>query len=246
MANFKQGIVALYDSNTQTAIVNDRWGNTYENVGVPFKRYDLAQGAFSCTPPTSGATCLFGQSDVGDWYIIAIVNGPINIDGDSSPDSNPLNIPLNRTARNSTIGNTKAGNSIDTTSMQAEFVKSDSLYKIKMTPIFYSCWHLVNMLWENMCNAFSFISAGFDLIVNVDGAYNTDTVITARRTTGEKNGVPCLELDIGKTADIVKIKVNGEDFLHLDADKNVTIVAKDIKLTADNVDLSACKAVKLP
>lgn len=250
----RRGIVTAYDPNTMTATVVPYDGSgILQNVVCQFSRYDPRNGAYAVTPPSINAPCLFTQA--GEETFILGTFSPINVNADTNGQVlSPTNATINRgpsTMRNS---GTLPGNPSATTSMGAEETFTDNMKKIIMSPgKLASIWNMLNCIWENWCSIFRLRSGPADIFCEVDTSDNTNTTINVRRTVEERTGTSVVNLNIGKDADVIQLNINGVEFLHVDADRNTTITAKNVTLNgtnitfnADNFDCLNVSSVKLP
>ena len=117
-----------------------------------------------------------------------------------------------------------------------------------------SVWTLLNCIWENVCSIFRLRAGGVDVFCEVDGNNNTNTTINVRRTVSEReNDMSVINLQMGQDAGIITLNINGNEFLHVDAERNTTITAKRVTLNGTQIifngetfDCLNVDAVKLP
>ena len=238
MGSVELGIVNAYDPATCTAEVTSYDGvNRYYNVGVSMSSYDTANGVYSYTPPSIGAPCLF--TTVGGETFIIGQYAPPNIG--YAPDTiSPISTTVNRAVDE--MGKTDdhlPGDWQMTSQSGAEISFRNMLFSIKMNPLFYSVWNILNGIWDNMCNIFKFKSSGADVSVNVDEAGNTNTSIQVRTSSSQADGTPAVDLQIGADAGVILLKINGNNFCHIDENRHVILETDDIDLTAKDVHVTA-------
>lgn len=249
-----RGIITGYDPATLTATITP-----YNNSGIisdaacPVTRYDPASGAFSITPPNIGAPCVYMDAG-GETYILGMFPPP-NINGmDNANVKSPLNASVNRTPTGMRNNGTLPGNPSATNAMGSEESFTDMMKKIIMSPgKLSSIWTLLNCVWENVCSIFRLRAGGVDVFCEVDSNNNTNTTINVRRTVGERQGTNVINLEMGQNAGIIRLNINGNEFLHIDADRNTTITAGNCTLNARSIVFNAEEfnclnvgAVKLP
>jgi hypothetical protein len=249
-----RGIVTGYDPNTMTATIVPYDGSgVLQNVVCQFSRYDPRNGAFAITPPSINSPCLFTRT--GEETFILGTFPPINANAESNNSvSSPLNATVNRGPSAMRNSGTLPGNPSATTSMGAEETFTDNMKKIIMSPgKLASIWNLLNCIWENWCSIFRLRSGPADVFCEVGTDDTTNTTINVRRTAGERSGISVVNLNIGQTADVIQLNINGAEFLHVDADRNTTITAKNVNLTGTNItfngdtfDCLNVSSVKLP
>ena len=245
--NLRPAVVTGYDPNTMTATISpyDGSGNL-SNVSCPMNRCDPVNGAYAITPPSIGSPCWYTEYN-GEVSIISLFP-PLNINSDANTDlKSPLGATANRCPSDMANKATLPGNSSATNSMGSEESLTDMMKKIIMSPgKLSSVWNLLNGVWENVCSIFRLKAGGMDIEAEVDGANNTNTTIRFRRTVGERAGTSVVDLQIGQNAGIINLKINGNDFLHVDAARNVKLVASTISFTASEFNCMSVDSVKLP
>lgn len=254
-----RGIVAAYDKTRMTAIVVPYDGSaTLTDVACPFLRSDITNGAYSFTPPTVGSPCIYVKAG-GETYILAIYT-PVNLSGKNTAIS-PYGQSISRVPDAMTNADTLPGNTSSTNSLGSEESFTDTMKRIIMIPSkLSSIWNIVNCVWENVCTIFRLTAAGFDIKAECNSLDKTDTIIRVRRSVNENGGPSAITLVMGNTADVLSLAIDGSEILHIDGEKNVTInsanvvvktndvdwTAANIKIVANQVDMTECGAVKLP
>lgn len=248
-----RAIVNGYDPTTMTATITPYDGSgLIRNAVCQFSRYDPTNAAFSVTPPCIGAPCLYTQ--IGGETFILNTFPPMNINTEDNQNQSPLSAFQNRTPTEMSNNNTLPGNTSSTTSFGSEETLTDMTKKIIIVADkLSSIWNMLNCVWENICSIFRLRTAGVDVLCEVNEANETNTTINVRRTTGERTGVSVINLEMGTDADIITLKINDVEFLHIDAERNVTLTAKNIDVNALNINYNADEfnclnvgAVKLP
>lgn len=246
--------VVGYDSTTMTARISPYTGGSIiDNVVCPFTRNDPQSGAYSITPPSIGSQCLYTEI-LGEVIIIALFP-PANFNCITNKDrTSPLSATINRTPNDMLNVNTTPGNTSNTNALGSEEAFTDMMKKIIMSPgKLSSVWNLLNCVWANICSIFRLQSGGVDVFCEVDSNNNTNTTINVRRTVGEKETGSVINLQLGQDAGIITLNINGEEYLHADAERNTTITAKrvvlngtDIIFNGDTFNCLNVGAVKLP
>lgn len=226
MAAYKEGIVRLgvvnnYDPVTMTAEVTEFDGMTVlRNVSVLMQACDMGEGIYQYTPPTPGSHCYFtqvsGEATILGYYLPRNVNG-------ANGNEPTTNATISRTPGELLGSESTPGSWRVTSPAGAEISLKGLLYSIRMSPIFYTTWNLLNNVLEYMVDRFKFFSPAVDVNVDVDAAQETNTTVLVRSTVAERNGTPAVDLRIGKNAGIINLKINGADFLQVDAARNVTL-----------------------
>ena len=249
-----RGIVTAYDAKAMTATVMSYNGTSImRNVICPFDRYDPYNGAYSITPPSLNSPCLY--TEINGEYVILCLYSPVNLNSATNAKSNSsLGSYLNRTPSDMLNNNTMPGNTTATNAMGSEETFTDMMKRIIMAPgKLSSVWTLLNCVWENVCSIFRLRAGGVDVLCEVDQNNNTNTTINVRRTVGERTGTSVINLQMGQTAGIITLNINGNEFLHVDADRNTTITAKQVVLNGTDIIFNGetfnclnVDAVKLP
>lgn len=235
-----RGIVSGYDAKTCTAIVIPYNGSgILRDVICPFSRYDPVNGAYSVTPPCIGSPCIYVE-DGGETVILALYP-PANFNTEGTENVvSPFSSTISRTPTEMQNKNTLPGNPSATTSLGAEETFTDSMKKLILSPgKLSSVWNLLNCVWENVCSIFKLYSSGADVECDVDTENNTNTRIRVRRTVSEKESVSVIDLNLGKNADIIKLLIDGVEYLHIDAERNTSITAKAVTLNATTITFNA-------
>lgn len=240
-AKLNRGIITSYDPTTLTATITPyNNSGTISNAACPVTRYDPMSGAFSITPPNIGTPCVFVEVGDNEAYILSMFPPP-NINGmDNQNVKSPLNATVNRTPTGMRNNNTLPGNPSATNAMGSEETFTDMVKKIIMSPgKLSSIWNLLNCVWENVCSIFRLRAGGVDVFCEVDENNNTNTTINVRRTVSERQGTNVINLEMGQSAGIITLNINGNEFLHIDADRNTTITAANVTLNARNIVYNA-------
>lgn len=254
-----RGIVSAYDKTRMTAIVVPYDGTaTLTDVACPFLRSDATNGAYSFTPPTVGAPCIYVRAG-GETYIIALYT-PVNLTSDVVSVS-PYGQNISRIPEAMSNADTLPGNTSSTNALGSEECLTDVMKKIVMIPNrLSSIWNIVNCVWENVCTIFRLSAAGFDIKAECSALNKTDTIVRVRRSTNEQGGPAAITLVMGNTADVLALSIDGSELLHIDGNKNIILntanvkvntdtvdwTANNINITANTVDMTQCGAVKLP
>lgn len=252
----ERGIVLNYDPASMTATVASYNGaSMHKNVVCPFNRYDWFNGAFSITPPALNSPCLY--TEIKGEYIILCTFPPVNVNAktNAAKISSPVGATINRAPSQMRNANTLPGNPSATNAMGSEETFTDMMKRIIMAPgKLSSVWTLLNCIWENVCSIFRLRAGGVDVFCEVDGNNNTNTTINVRRTVSEReNDMSVINLQMGQDAGIITLNINGNEFLHVDAERNTTITAKRVTLNGTQIifngetfDCLNVDAVKLP
>lgn len=238
------GIVNSWDPETMTAEISRFDGSSHiANATVIMQSCDIGNGAYSFTPPSIGAPCLFTK--VSGEHVILGHYAPPNLSANTDVEST-TGSTLNRSLDEMPTDGRLPGDTIATSPSGFQVGLRNLLYAIEASPIFYSMWNLANSVWDNMCNKFRFSSPGADINVDVDGGSATNVNISVRRNAGERGGVPAVNLDIGHSAGVINLKINGQDFCHVDIDRNVTLNVRNLRIVGDCVNMEGVQSVLLP
>lgn len=240
----QMGIVNSWDPTTMTAEVTAFDGSAkHYNVGVIMQSCDIGNGTYSFTPPSIGAPCLFTKVS-GETMIIGQY-APANLGGNEGISST-TGATINRSVDEMPNQDHLPGDSVSTSQNGISISKKGMTYSIEMSPIFYSIWNLMNNVWDTMCNIFKFSAPAADVLVDVSGGGATNVDISVRKSSGERGGTPAINLKMGADADVVLLKINGQDFCHVDLQRNVTLNVKKMTIIGDEVNMLDVQAVKLP
>jgi hypothetical protein len=240
----QMGIVNSWDPATMTAEVTAFDGSAHHyNVGVMMQSCDIGNGVYSFTPPSIGAPCMFTKVS-GETMILGQY-APPNLGGNEDISST-TGSTLNRSVEEMPNADHLPGDQIMTSQSGAQVYLRNMVYGIEMSPIFYSIWNLMNSVWDTMCNIFKFSAPAADILVDVDGSGSTNVDISVRRSAGERNGTPAINLNMGANAGVINLKINGQSFLHVDIERNVTLNVKKMTVIGDEVNMLGVQDVKLP
>lgn len=233
--NLFLGIVNGYDSQTQTASVTSVDGtSTYYNVGTMMQSCDYANGVFSGTPPSLNAACLCAK--VGSEVLIIGQYAPANL-GDAPTTDSSIGSYISRSPDlDAASSDALCGDSVQKNQSGAEVSLRGLMYSIKMNPIFYSVWNTINKVWDNVCDTFKLKTAALTL---TSGNATTGSADTSFEFTTSAGGSTIVDLQIGNTADVIILKINGSNFCHINSGRHIILNADDIDITASNINLNA-------
>lgn len=241
--SIQMGIVNSWDPATMTAEVTSFDGSAHHyNVGVMMKQCDIGNGVYDFTPPSIGSTCMFTK--VSGEAIILGAYAPPNLGGNADISSS-TGATMNRSSGEMPNEDHLPGDSVSTSANGMSISKKGMTYEISMNPLFYSIWNLMNNVWDNMCNVFKFSAPAADILVDVEGS-STNVDISVRKSAGERGGTPAINLNMGTAANVIKLKINGQDFCHVDIDRNVTLNVKKMTIVGEEVNMLGVQSVKLP
>ena len=238
MAEIQIGIVKSYDPNTCTAEVTSFDGlDRYTNVGNIMSTYDTTNGVYSYTPPSINSPCVY--TVIGDEVLILGQYAPPNM-GYAPETESPINSTINRAVDEMKTGEDHLPGDFQLTSQSgAEITLRNLVFSIKMNPVFYSAWNILNSIWDNMCNIFKLHSPGADVLVDVDEGGNTKTSIQVRTSADQIDGTPMVDLQISSEVDILLLKINGQSMCKIDKDRNIILNTKDVTLEAQDIHVHA-------
>lgn len=236
--NIEMGIVNSYDPQTCTAEVTSYDGISHHyNVGMLMDSYDTANGVYSYTPPSVGAPCVF--TEINGEVLILGQYAPANL-GYATDNESPINSTVNRSVSDLQDTEEHLPGDWQVSAQSGALVSlRNMVFNIRMNPLFYSAWNIINSVWDNMCNIFKFSSPAADILVDVDDGGNTNVAIQVRTSSSQKGDTPSIDLQLGATADVVLLKINGEDFCHVTSDRTVTMSTGKITIVANGVDIAS-------
>lgn len=238
------GVVNTYDPATMTAEVTAFDGSAHHvNVGMMMQSCDIGNGVYSFTPPSIGVPCLFTK--VSGETVILGQYAPPNIGGNDSISSS-TGATVNRSVDEMPNNEHLPGDWMVSSQSGAEVALRNMVFGIQMSPIFYSVWNMMNSVWDTMCNIFKFSAPAADVLVDVSDNNETNINIAVRKSTGERGGTPAINLLMGNDADVITLKINGEEFCHVDLERNITLNVKKMSIIGDEVDMTQVQSVKLP
>jgi len=237
----KTGIVTKYDETTMTAVIQDSEGIMH-NVVCLFDRYDPKTGAYSFRAPSEESPCLY--TTIGETTYLLGLFPPLNMTPEGiHPKNSSCNNTENRTPQGMLESIVKPGNVIDTNSNGSKENFTDSEKNIILASgKLESLWNLINFVWKNTCQMFKLYSGPMDVTAEVTDKEECNTTIKWRKTLEErKDGVKhtLLDLRIGKDAGVVELQVNGSTLLHIYENKDILLIANDIKINAKKIEYNA-------
>lgn len=250
--NLQMGIVNSYDPVTCTAEVTSYDGlHRYYNAGISMSSYDNANGIYSYTPPSIGAPCLF--TVINGEAMIITQYAPPNL-GYASDTASSTSATVSRAVDEMATEDQHLPGDWQLTSQSgAEVYLRNMVFGIKMNPLFYSVWNLLNNVWDTMCNVFKFSSPAADMLVDFTEGGATNVGIQVRSSVSQRDGVPSIDLQLGADAGVLLLKINGTNLCHIDENKNISLHTKNITISADVIKMSGslldCKGmgrVKMP
>lgn len=238
MADIKIGIVKSYDPKTCTSEITSYDGlDRFTNVGNLMSSYDPENGVYSYTPPSINSPCLYTEVD-GEVIILGQY-APPNL-GYAPDTESTNNTTVNRSVDELQTGEDHLPGDWQMTSQSgAEITLRNMIFNIKMNPLFYSAWNLLNSIWDNMCNIFRLHSPGADVLVDLDESGNTSTSIQVRTSVDQVDGTPMVDLKISSDVDILLLKINGESICKIDKDRNVMLSTNNVSLEAHDIHVQA-------
>jgi hypothetical protein len=257
VGNVELGHVVAYDPATMTAtIVSADGASKYRNVGIMMQSCDYGSGSYQFNPPAVGSVCMFTQIS-GEVLIIGSYLPPnmageqdgkgfADTIGDKSTLPTTTNAVINRAPGDFPNKSSLPGDWRMTGKSGSEISFMDMLFSVKMAPTFYSIWNLLNKFWDTVCNKFRFRSPACDVFVDVNDSQETDVNIVVRQTPSERSGTPAINLKLGKEAGVVDLKINGQDFLKVDLNRNVTLEVNTMTVRGNLVTMEDVQLVKLP
>lgn len=242
--DIKKGKVIGYDQESMTAIIEpeDMPGVNIQNVVCLFDRYDENNNAFSFRAPSVGSPCIYTK--IGNETFLLGLYPPLNITdkSDEVEDNSLYGGILTRKPKGMRQYSVEPGNIIDTNSFGSEDSFSDTMKKIVIFPKkLSSIWNALNFVWENICLIFRLYTGAMDITSEVNTDNTCDTTLKFRKTLTEReqNATTIVDLRIGNDANVIKLFINGKPFVHVDADRNVEVIAKQIDVHATNINFDA-------
>lgn len=236
------GVVA--ESNGQGMVILSSDGTRrYNDATMIMQNANPQNGSYGGVILASGTPCVFD-----------IINGEVIVFGAYIPPnlnpSPPLfgtndqkNIPPKPEHTNSSYVSRVPDDFPKNTNLPGDWMQTgpsgsevsfrDILFNIRMTKSFYSIWNSLNSFWDNVCDKFKFRSPAAEVVVDVNENQETNVAIVVRKRAGERGGTPAIELNLGNDANIIKMKVNGKDFLHVDGERNVVLYVKNLEVKAE-------------
>lgn len=233
--------VVDFDSATSTYILAPVDGSgTIKGAVSLWDKVDDTNKAYSFTPKSLRALSICTECNG-----IPIILGqfpPINVNDSGEESYN--NTPYNFTPSSMSTEGLAPGDSMTTNATGGFTKSSDTMLQTVMIPgKLYTEMNTVANTMRIGAGSFTLESDActVDFLGSNDGSTG-DVHISVKRAPGETPGT--VELWMGTTGDVLKITINGEQFIHVDQDRNVQIEAKDINIKVNDVDIK-CNDIKL-
>ena len=238
------GVVA--ESNGSNMVILSADGTRrFNDATMVMQNADVKNGAYTGTILPAGTPCVFdiinGEVIVFGAYLPPNLNPSPTPQGTndqkglpSKPE--PVNAPYISRVPDDYPKNTNLPGDWSTSGPGgSEVALRGGMFSIKMTKAFFSVWNSLNSYWDTMCDKFSFRSPAADVFVDVNEAQETNVTISVRKGVAERKtgAIPAMELKLGKEANIIKMKINGKDFLEVDGERNVMMHVKNFEVKAE-------------
>lgn len=235
------GVVAEVTQHGMTVVSYDNT-ERHQDATMLMQNADIGNGAYSCTTLAVGTPCVYdiinGEVVVFGAYLPPNLNPSppsYGYNDTSKPKPDHVKDPYVSRQQDDQPKNTQLpGDWMISGRSGSEVSLRDMLFSIKMSKAFFSTWNALNSIWDSMCNKFIFRSPGADVKVDVSESQATDTTIVVRKSAGERSGTPAIDLRLGNAANIIKLRINGQDFLHVDGERNVTLKVNRMVVEADD------------
>lgn len=241
MSEIQLGIVNYYDSGTQTAEVTSFDGSSvFYNCTTMMQSCDPASGAYNASPPSVGAPCLI--CNVGGENVVLGYYAPPTLSGSDVSQTSSANISIDR-SRDGFPDEVLPGESVVRTKSGCTALMGDQMFKWEMSPALYMMLNMVGNSFNTCADRMQFTTPGSSVLITTEGDGTTNYAFSTSKTSG---GAPAVEVTIGNTADVYNIKIGGQQFLHVDNDRNVVMNMKTLNIIGDSVDMTQCQAVALP
>ena len=260
--NVFKGVVSEYDPKTCTAVVSASDGSgTYKNASLMLQTVDYGSGSYNVTPPTPGAPCLVANIN-GETFILGGYL-PVNF-GDDADNKPPVGQPLEmfkdqnpekksvtgsnytRTPSDYPAKATLPGDSVMRGSSGSEIGFFDNLYRVKISPLLYTVWNSINNIFELCAGALRIKSPALEVHSVLETNKDCNVQVLVRNRGSDLGGTPMIDINMGQNAGIATIAINGQQLLHVTADRNVFLTGKNLIVDFDNVDMSQSRRCRLP
>ena len=257
-----KAVVSEYDPKTCTTVVTASDGSgTFKNATMMLPTLDYGSGSYDVTPPTPGSPCLIARVN-GEVFIMGGYL-PVNLgnDADNAPpagqnlemftDQNPdkpstTGSSYSRTPSDYPAKATLPGDKVVKGSSGSEVGFFDNLYRIKISPLLYTVWNSINNIFELCAGALRIKSPALEVHSVLETNKDCNVQVLVRNRGSDLGGTPMININMGQNAGVATIAINGQQLLHVTADRNVFLTGKNLIVDFDNVDMSQSRRCRLP
>lgn len=236
------GIVAESNGSNMTILSADGT-RRFNDATMVMQNADVKNGAYTGSVLPAGSPCVFdiinGEVIVFGAYLPPNLNSSPPLLGTNdqkgiSQRPEPMKSPyISRTPDDYPKNTNLPGDWSTSSPSGSEVALRGGMFSVKMTKYFFSIWNSLNSFWDTTCDKFKFRSPAADVMVDVNEAQETNVTISVRKEVGERDKTPAIELKLGKDANIIKMRINGNDFLEVDGERNVMLHVKNLEVKAE-------------
>lgn len=231
--------IAGYDAGTKTYTIVPYDGSGLQKGAVSlWDKFDTTSNAYSFTPLSLEAPCVC--TTCNGTTIILGQFPVVNVDGSGTTYTDT---PFNYTPKGISKSETIPGETVNSNATGGYCSFSDTMHKTVMIPDqLYQELNTVSNTMRVGAGSYSIKSDACDVDFCSSTSGVGDVHVSVKRSKGEAPGT--IEIWAGTTGDVLKISINGNEFLHVDEDRNVQIRGKDINIDVNDVDIK-CNDIKL-
>lgn len=247
------GTVNSYDPHTMTAeIISADGCQQYASAGIMMQSFD-PNGGGSFSAPVPGATCLYdivmSEVIIVGYYAPPNADGGISTTNENDDTGNQNNTDsisnthINRNGAKLPTKSTFSGGSSTTTAGGIVTTIRDKMVGLSITPVFYIVMNALNEFLDIMATTFRFRSPAVDVKIDAGeksgGSNPTQVNIVVRQSSAERadGAIPAINLVMGKDAGsgIINLRINNQDFLKVDLERNVVFDSKNVTFNSEDV-----------
>lgn len=249
--NVHIGFVVGYNPKALTIDIRSYDGELYKNVSLNPSVNDYELSARKYTIPALKSPCMYTVVSSQVIYIgsFFVQNAEGVIEEDTSlkntilPSTKDINVNDTTVSRvpydGHDVNDAIPGSSVDIGPSGSKIGFMDSIYYIKLSPIFYSIWTALNNTWDIMCSMVRFRSPVVDILTSIDKEQNTNIEINIRtRVSDRLKKIQPINLKIGKDGNLIGMKINGLPFIKVTPSRDVIIEMNSMKIKGKQLDLT--------
>lgn len=257
MGKISIGTIQEYDPHTMSAeIISVDGTEQYLNAAIMMSSYNPENGGGSFTPPVVGAPCVYtvesGEVIILGYYAPPNAEGPKvkpstqDLIGDQYETPGYGRTYMNRSSNDLPNKTIMGGGFSHTTSGGNSFMFLDKMTSFSLSSVFYFVMNALNEFIDIMCSNLRLRTPIADVSVSTDaksGDSNPGQVnIVVRQTNAERESgaTPAINLVLGKDtgSGVINLKINGQPFLKVDLERNVTFDFKTMTMKGQVYDAS--------
>ena len=107
-------------------------------------------------------------------------------------------------------------------------------------------WNSINNIFELCAGALRIKSPALEVHSVLETNKDCNVQVLVRNRGSDLGGTPMININMGQNAGIATIAINGQQLLHVTADRNVFLTVKNLIVDFDNVDMSQSRRCRLP